>query len=83
LRSSGAVSSFSRLSSNRMPTLRRAWLSASAWRTQGVSSSITAFRSSFFSSGLSSAGGLPLVEHAADLADRIGDVPGQRWRTAG
>ena len=46
----------SRLSSNRMPTLRRAWLSAWACRTHGVSSSITAFRSWFFSSGLSSAG---------------------------
>ena len=55
-RSSRDVSSFSRFSSNRMPTLRRAWLSALASRTQGVSSSMTAFRSWFFSSGLSSAG---------------------------
>ena len=55
-RVSRAVSSSSRLASNRTPTFRRAWLSAAACRTHGVSSRMTDFRSPFFSSGLSRAG---------------------------
>ena len=62
-----------------MPTLRRAWLSFCAWRSQGVSSSITVLRSWFFSSGLSSAG---VFFHWSKMRRILGSLlammPGQR-----
>jgi len=50
------ASASSRVASKSRPTFRRDSLSWFAWRSQGVSSIITDFRSWFFASGLSRAG---------------------------
>jgi hypothetical protein len=54
-----------------MPTLRRAWLSFCASRSQGVSSSMTLLRSWFFSSGLSSAG---VLRHCSNTRAILGSL---------
>ncbi len=65
------ISESSRLASKRMPTLRRAWLSFCASRSQGVSSSMTLLRSWFFSSGLSSAG---VLRHCSNTRAILGSL---------
>ena len=62
-----------------MPTFRRAWLSACACRTQGVSSKQHRLQVLVLLQRAVQRGrALPLVEDPADLRVGVGDVPGQR-----
>ena len=76
-----ADSSSKRLPSNSRPTFLRDWLSVFAWRTHGVSSSITRLELLIFlQRAVERLRVFPKIENPPDFRIRAGDVPGERVR---